>query len=210
VRAELAAVDELPVPEPDPGWEQRAWSRLAPQLDATRENEPRTHARAVSGWLAFLATAAAVVVAFVAGREFPRAPEPAPSAATAPPVGGPDRVLLLAVGDHLERSQLLLVEVMNADTDEGAGLPRERAEELVASSRLVRQAAAGAGEPALADVLDELERVLVEIAHSPADPADGEVAAIHRRIQGRSLLFKVRVLGTQLRKAQPSRAATTS
>ena len=34
-------------------------------------------------------------------------------------------------------------------------------------SRLYRQAAVRAGEPGVASVLDELERVLIEVANSP-------------------------------------------
>jgi hypothetical protein len=54
------------------------------------------------------------------------------------------------------------------------------------------------GDPAVADVLDELERVLIEIAGTgPTAPAtDRDV--VRQRIDTRGLLFKVRVMREQL------------
>ena len=44
---------------------------------------------------------------------------------------------------------------------------RARAEQLVAANRLYRQTAVSTGDTGIADLLDELERLLVDLAASP-------------------------------------------
>jgi anti-sigma factor RsiW len=67
-----------------------------------------------------------------------------------------------AVGDHLERSQMVLVELAHADTSGELDISAERqlADDLVASNRLYRQTAQQMGHANVAGLLDELERVL--------------------------------------------------
>jgi hypothetical protein len=171
----------------------RAWQRLAPRLAVERRRRAWRPARV----LVPLAMAASLIVAFVLGRHS-ATPPPATAAAQ-----GPERVLLVAVGDHLERSERLLVELANAGPDTAAeGTKRQQqAEELVGANRLYRQAAARAGEPGMASVLEELERLLVEVAHQPSlTPTD--VKELKRRIEFLGLLFKVRVLGSDVREKQ--------
>ena len=74
-----------------------------------------------------------------------------------------ERVLLVAVGDHLERSRVLLVEWMN----ESEGAAPRGAEELLRTNRLYRASAERDGDADVADVLLELERALLEIARAP-------------------------------------------
>jgi hypothetical protein len=175
------------IPEFGAAEADRAWQRLAPRLQTRRRP---------SRLLVPLAMAASLIVAFVVGRH----------SATPPPAAagqGPERVLLVAVGDHLDRSERLLVEMSNAAPDAAAddGKRQQQAEELVAANRLYRQAAARAGEPGMADVLEELERLLVEVAHQPSlTPTD--VKELKRRIEFLGLLFKVRVLGSEVREKQ--------
>lgn len=167
-----------------------AWHRLAPRLQAERQ---RARFRRL---MVPLAVAASLVLAFTIGRHWPAAPAVAP--------GGTERVLLVAVGDHLERSEMLLVELVNASPDQPVdiGSEQRQAQELVGASRLYRAAVTRAGEAGLASVLEELERLLVEVAHRPSEIAPDELAALRRRIESRGLLFKVRVLEWQVREKQ--------
>jgi hypothetical protein len=171
----------------------RAWEALAPRLAADRR---RSRLRGV---MAPLAVAAALALAFAVGRRWPAAP---PETA-----GGSERILLVAVGDHLERSEMLLVELVNAPLDRAQIGPEQvQAQELVGASRLYRAAMTRAGEPGLASVLEELERLLVEVAHRPAAISPGELDTLRRRIESRGLLFKVRVLEWQVREKQKEAA----
>ena len=65
------------------------------------------------------AVAAMLVVAFLAGR-FTRPPNP-PARIVAITADGRQRVLLMALGDHLERSEMVLTELANVP-DQSADL----------------------------------------------------------------------------------------
>jgi len=199
----LAAVEADPVPEPAPGFERTLWARLQPDL------EPRR------GWLSsFLwspvrvGLAAAVVVlvvgAFFAGRTWQHPPTPAQTQAAATGADVRERVLLVDLGEHLERSQAMLVELVSSG---GAGpvdisTERARAEQLVESNRMYRQAAEANGDVAVTALLDELERVLIDVAASPAQLSESDMNDVRDRIDTAGLLFKVRVVSSEVRERQ--------
>ena len=210
----LAAVESTPVPEPDEAFEARMWRRLEPVLaDA-----------AGPGWTAIFrpsrlafagAVAALVVAAFLVGRRYPAAPAtpaPAPPAeAAASHEPARDRILLVAVGDHLERSQMALVELVNSQAQDEMDISSEqrRARDLVAANRLYRQAAAREGEAVVASVLDDLERVLLEVAHSPTKLSSTEFDEVRQRIESQGIIFKVRVVESNVRERQRQPAGDT-
>jgi hypothetical protein len=202
LRLTLTAADGLRVPERGERYGAQVWARLAPRLheDDRRARPLRFPAR--RGFLAFLATAAALVAAFEAGRHWPQeAPLPSPRTASAPVR---ERVLLVAVGDHLRRSQMVLVELANAK-DEGplnVSAEQEQARNLVADSRLYRRTASSAGEAGVVSVLDDLERVLVEIANGPSTLSSRELQDLRKRIESKGILFKVKVLGSQVQERE--------
>jgi hypothetical protein len=128
---------------------------------------------------------------------------------------GTQRILLLAVADHLDRSEMMLVELANG-AEEGpqdSARRQRQAEELVGANRLYRRAVARAGESGIASVLEDVERLLVEVAHQPSPATPSEQSELHRRIESRGLLFKVRVLGHEVRQKQkemePARAGVS-
>lgn len=192
IRPEDVAADDLDA--------ARIWTRVERGLPAPR--------RRLAAWTAGLAAAAAIVLAFWLGRTSapPVAPEPARSAEEVR-----ERILLVAVGDHLERAQTVLLEIVNAP--EGAAVDlsasQRSAQDLASASRLYRQAAVRADEPAVASVLDELERVLVEVAHSEEPLPSSSLDHLRRRIESKGLLFRVRVLGSQVREKQKDAARET-
>ena len=202
----LAAVDAAPVPERDAFYGSRVWHRLEPRLDERRGFDWRVWVK-TRRVAALAVTAALLVAAFLAGRFWPRPESPV---AESKPEQVRERILLVAVGDHLDRSQMVLVELANADGTGAArgsvdiSSKRERARELVGDNRLYRQAAARSGDAAMANVLDELERVLLEIAHSPAKASLEQLGDLRRRIEAQGILFKVRVIGSQVREREKS------
>ncbi len=108
-----------------------------------------------------------------------------------------ERVLLVAVGDHLERSQMVLVELVNANPDRKMDISDEQkwAEDLLVANRLYRQTAARTGDENVAVVLEDLERVLVEIAHSPSTLSREELAEIRKRIESQGNLIQGSLAG---------------
>jgi hypothetical protein len=190
LRAELQAV-VLEAPPRGDDYGRLVWERLEPRLAADRAG--RSRGRAIRRAAAILAMAASLVVAFLLGRHMPR-----PQGGSAPAVETRERILLVAVGEHLERSQMLLVELAHADAEAPVDVSG-RAAQLVAANRLYRQSALRAGEAGVADVLDELERFLMEVANAPTPLDAGEVRELNERIEARGLLFKVRIVGSRLR-----------
>jgi hypothetical protein len=203
LRRTLAAVDATDVPPRGEGYEREVWARLEPRLSASRPvgwGDVLTARRlALAGSLAIL-----LVAAFVAGRFWPRAVVESPPPVEAGHQQVRERILLVAVGDHLDRSQMVLVELVNADPKGRVDISDEqrRARALVDDNRLYRQTALTAGDPAVADVLDDLERVLLEIAHSPSTLSSSEFREIRDRIEAQGLVFKIRVLGTRVREGE--------
>jgi hypothetical protein len=183
-------------PEAPEGFEGAVWARLEPALPPLRRGFlTRFATRPMQ--LAWAAGVVLLVVAgFVAGRWFPAA-APAP-AQTASAVR--DRVLRAELGDHLERAQRMLVDLVAADGSGSVDITgeRQRAEQLLAGNRLYRDAAESTGDARLADLLDQLERVLVDVAASPASMPAEDLDAVRRRIESGSLLFKVRVVSSDL------------
>jgi hypothetical protein len=202
LRRVMTLVDSAAPVEAPPGFERTAWARLEPAIDdAAREGR-----RGWFVWVPQLAlgggVAALVLVAFMAGRF--TGGEPAAEPATRSTIAGaaPERVLHAEVGDHLDRTQMMLIELANAGTDHADVLVGEqgRAVDLVAANRLIRQSAEQSGDVVIADVLEDLERVLLEIANSPADASSNELTDLQTRISDEDLLFRVRVIASEMRR----------
>ena len=160
--------------------------------------------------LAAAATLALVATSFFAGRlSTGTAPVVTPARAeldTSDPQLA-RRVLFLSVADHLERSDRVLTDIMNTP-EADLTVEQQWSDDLIAANRLYRQDALDANEASVADVLDELERTLLDVVHRPSEsPAD--LDQIRRRIDSAALLFKVRVLTTELRQRQVTPDAAT-
>jgi hypothetical protein len=160
------------------------------------------------------AIAALLVAAFVAGRSSVQPPaEPAMQQAEDASDAARERVLLAAVGSHLDRSRVVLTEIAHRNGGAAADISAEKAtaSDLVADSRLYRQAAVRNGDSAVAAVLEDLERMLVEIASSPSRASHEDLARWREQIDTKGLLFKVTVMGTRVRERQqdagPARSA---
>jgi len=207
VRAVLAETAALAVPERGEDYGAAVWAALEAKLPAQAGGSGG--GRSTWRWQPWMAVAAAIVLAvgaFLAGRasrvnEVPVDAAPV-SAERLDPGAIRDRVVLAALGEHLDRTERALVELVNTDVDGRVDISAEQAwaRDLLEANRLYRQAAQG--RPALAQVLDDLEPVLIEIANSPSRLTAGEFRSLRDRIEERSLLFKVRVTGAELRERQ--------
>jgi hypothetical protein len=191
IAADLALLDRLPVPERSDAYGAEVWRRLRPSLP--EPDAPRARFIAWRPWALGASLAALLAVAFVAGRFWPERAETEPALASATR----ERILLYAVADHLDRSQVALLEFLHGDPSKPEDADRERrlAEELVSANRLYRQTASNAGERGVAGTLEELERVLLEIAHSSSPEAR---EALKRRSASEGILFKVRIVRSEL------------
>ena len=208
LEAVFAALDALPVPDPGEDYGARVWSQIAPRL-------PERRARWWEGWFGRerlavgLAMAALVILAFYFGRVSKSGPGNVSDAASASKVR--ERVLVVAVGEHLGKSEMVLVELSNAEPAENSkkliniSAEQKRAENLVEENRLYRQTAQESGDNAMASTLDELERVLMDVANGPSEVTPAQFETLQRRIAERGILLKVRVVRQELRSAETGR-----
>jgi hypothetical protein len=213
----LNVVDSLPVPERAADYGRQVWQRIQRRIPAGRGSRWTAWLRPQWRWAAASAAFAALMVtAFVAGRFFPQGGKPAVRLVATdlhPTDLRPNqRVLMVAVGDYLERSQMVLIELANASPkgDLDISAEQERAGDLVSETRLYRQTAAHTGDTAMAGVLDELERVLLDITHSPSELTPEELGKLRSRLEAEGILFKIRVLGSNVRNQEAPAAAPSA
>lgn len=212
-RAELERLEEvfavlnaMPVPDPGEDYGARVWRQIAPRLPERRARwweglfVPRR--LAVVG-----AMAALVIVAFLMGKWSNSGKNGSATVADASPEKVRERVLVVAVGEHLGKSEMVLVELSNAEPPVkgqklvNISVEQKRAENLVEENRLYRQTAIESGDNAMAATLDELERVLMDVANSPAEVTPAQFEAIQKRIAQQGILLKVRVVRQELHSA---------
>ena len=152
------------------------------------------------GWAA--ACILLVAVAFVGGRRWER--KQASSVAVAVDPQARQRVVIVFLGDHLDRSERLLVQLNHADGNDLPALPlRSEARELLASNRLVRQSAMQAGDLNVEASLDRLERLLMELANEPDELTEADLNRLRQEMNTDGLLFDIRVLRSWVRSPGP-------
>lgn len=210
----LAMIAAPEVPERGDQYGLEVWQRIRHKLPEPDAPWWTTLVRADR--LAFAGAAAVLLLAaFVAGRAWQRQATPpaaiqtasdAPAPASTPGMSNDvrQRILLTSVADHLDRSERVLTDIMNAPDRGDISTEQQWAADLIDASRLYRQDAVDAGEESVADVLDDLERSLLEIVHSPSTVRTADLEQIRRRIDAATLLFKVRVMSDELRKREPA------
>lgn len=200
----MRMVDNAEVGEAPEGFERVMWARVQPQL-------PRRAARfawwSPRVWAPIAGLAAVITIAFAGGRLWPGATPPTVPAANTDAADARttrERVLLSALGDHFEQTENLLVEIKNTPDAAKVDLRFEQqtARDLVAAGRLYRETAQRNGDLQLSSVLEDLERVLVDVAGSPEQMNVQDLKSLRARIEDDSLLFKVRALTSAVRERE--------
>jgi hypothetical protein len=209
IAASLALVTDPEVPARGDQYGLEVWQRIRHQLP--EQEAPwwavwtRPHRLALAGAAAML-----LLVAFAAGLSWPRASRPtqatnAPVQVLSDPDAG-ERVRLAAVSDHLEQSERVLLDFVNAygtvDQPADVSWQQQWASDLISANRLYRDASTAAGDDTVAAVLDELERSLLELVHGPATLKPQELDQVRLRLDAAALLFRVRVLSEELRERE--------
>ena len=190
------------VPEPPDGFERVMWARVQQAI----ADSPRP-----SSWMRWtlthvvpagaLAATAIIGVTIVSRPAAPAVDQPGAVVAVSDNGDEPalDRVLYTALDSHFQQTELLLVELRNASDRANLSFERVSADELVSAGRLYRMSAQSAGHNDLAQVLDDLEPVLVEVARSPGRISTEDRKLLRSRIEQNALLFKVRAATNDIR-----------
>ena len=181
-------------------WSEFFWPHFAPKF-----------AYAVAALLLLAGT-------FFAGKYWERMHalhEQAAAPAAAPPQQVKERVVLFVLDGHLDRSERLLVQLSHAGDEAGAteaavDLPlQSEARQLLADNRLYRESMAQNKDPLLANALDHLERVLLEVSNSPDKLDSEEIARIEKELNTDGLLFQIRVLRARVSGRETDKESVT-
>lgn len=190
----LDALGPVTVPRRGAEYGDRVWEKLRPQLVPYGKESP--HWLGWTNWraAALLASCAILLTGvFLGGRYWERVTTKKTNFAATPQAT--QRVILVVLTDHLDRTERLLVQLEHAgpkDRTDNAQLQSE-AQELLASNRLYRVSASNAGDRELAGALDRLEGVLAEIANDPKLSA-ADIKRVRKDMNTRGILFEIRVL----------------
>lgn len=204
---DLSGVKVLVPPARGEGYGEEVWRSIRGSLPVYEARKWRWPSLGFRKPLA-LATAFALlmVAAFIAGRVWQRK-QTAQTAAVASDPQARQRVVVWVLGDHLDRSERLLVELNHADGKDDVLPIQSDARELLASNRLLRQSAKQGGDPAVDAALDRLERLLVEISNEPNGLTDADLNRLRQEMNTDGLLFDVRVLRSRVNEQQPNAAS---
>ncbi|HET9480162.1 MAG TPA: hypothetical protein VFP98_00260 [Candidatus Polarisedimenticolia bacterium] len=211
----LSIVSDAEIPDRSGDYGAQVWMRLEPKLagdaDATAQGPALDRSSFFRpGRLAVAASLMVMLLAgFLAGRFWPR---PGPEVLAVGPISAEarERILMVAIGDHLERSQRMLVGFANSGPgDQAIAARRQEADALIEAGRIYRQSVSGI-DPALAGVLEELERVLLDVAHAPDEAGAAEWTSLQERVRSGGILFKVRVLGSHIRERSQAPGAASA
>jgi hypothetical protein len=196
MRRVLQLVKDAPVPERGEEYGTEVWNRLRWKLGSDRRR---------NRWMSVAAAAAMFAFAFYAGflwrggRTSVIAPAGTQAAhlQAGASTEATDRLVLVVVGDHLDASERVLLEVANADPSRETTIDGDRTSDLVAANRIYRQTAAQRGDERVATLLADLEPILIELSNAGTKLEGKRLAEIQKRIESKGLLFKVRVMGAQ-------------
>lgn len=205
VKSDLDEMEFAAVPVRDAQHGKRVWESIADRLP--QYESPRRHWLAGGLWrgLAVSACAGLLVFGFVAGRiwEHKRG-QPAQTivASSAQPDKHPDaghpqeRVVVVVLSDHLDRTERLLMELKHADADNAETVSplRDEARILLAANRICRKNTKQNDDPNLAAALDRLDHLLAALAKQPDGLDSAGIAKLQKELNSGGLLFEVRVL----------------
>jgi hypothetical protein len=190
----LRSFRDYSVPEPEPGFEERTWKKLSNRLP----KDGRWRPLFFRPFVFVPALVGVLALALAIGLMIERGHRPVGISTEAQ-----SRVLFNTLGEHLDRSQILLAEVANAQPGPDAlksaqGIARD----LVDENRLLRLASTRSGDVRRGALLEDLERILLSIANAPSNFSPDDLSSLQRRIDDEGLRFKVRITDDDLRREE--------
>ncbi len=209
----------------DTQYGESVWRRLRPSLIPHQERQRFWRQPNLPMGLRLAAASAALLLAaFFAGRvwESRHAAHPVAanhSSAVDPQSGeqSRERIIVLVLGDHLDRSERLLVELNHPTQAAGDPALQATARELLTENRLYRQSVHRAAESSttssavsqsLDGTLEDLEPLLAEVANTPNDLSLEEIKQLQKEMNTGALLFEVQVLHARIQ--QQARGSVAS
>jgi hypothetical protein len=201
LRSDLAELKFAEVSLRDAFYGNQVWESISGLLPAYRERKPLWLRGGLWRGLSYAAAGAVLVTcAFIGGRVWEHRQtqtvaenHPQHQQRIANP---PQRVVVVVLSDHLDRSERLLVELKHADADNAKMMAplHDEAQSLLAANRICRKNVKHDDDPDLAMALDRLDHLLVKLANQPEGLNSATVTRLQEEMNADSLLFEVRVL----------------
>jgi hypothetical protein len=195
--SDLADMKFAEAPARDAAYGHRVWESIAGSLPAYESRRSWFRGGLWPGLSYAAAGIALVVCAFLGGRLWEHrhaqtvaknhAQQHEPTA-----VALVQRVDVVVLSDHLDRSERLLVELKHADGGNAASPLGDEARRLLPANRICRQNAKQDDE--LSTALDRLDHLLVELANQPEGLNSQAISRLQNEMNADGLLFEVRVL----------------
>jgi hypothetical protein len=201
IMRDLAEITAPATPMRGEDYGQQVWDSIRGSLRAYPVPEKKRWFSFAPGhqWKGFAAVAACLLViaaTFFAGRQWEHHNPQQLVANNASGDQGKQRVVLVVMDDHLDRSERLLVELKHAEPSTEGPIQTE-ARDLLAANRLYRESVKSS-DPTLANALDHLERVLIEVSNEPAGLSQARLDELQKEMNTDGLLFEVRVLRSRV------------
>jgi hypothetical protein len=208
LRSDLDAIEPITAPARAGNHGEQVWQSIRNFVPTYKQKHRGLSQR--FGYMKGLSLATActllVALAFFAGGQWEHHRRPLQTQASAV-----DRtrqpIVLVFLGEHLGRSERLLVALRHGDFADSTAFAKAEAQDLLSANRLYRENARDSGDPAFAAALDRLERVLAEIANEPDTASPARLAELQKELNTDGLLFEVRVLRSRVRDEQKDQPA---
>lgn len=204
VSSDLGEMEFTPVPMRDEQHGKQVWESIVDRLPEYEMPKRRWFAGRLWGGLAVGACAGLLVFGFVAGRIWERKQvQPAQTLVSNPAqekessaAHAQERVVVVVLSDHLDRTERLLMELKHADVGNAETVSplRDEARTLLAANRICRKNAKQNDDPDLAPALDRLDHLLAALADQPEGLNSVGIIKLQEEMNSDGLLFEVRVL----------------
>lgn len=210
LQLDLAEMKFAAPPARDAGYGDRVWESISRRLPAYPARKRIWLSGGLGGglWrgLSYAAACAALVAcAFVGGRLWERreariAAGTHPAAAQPGVAHAPQRVVVVVLSDHLDRSERLLVQLKHVDADSAEMVSplRDEARSLLAANRICQKNAKQDDDPALRTALKHLDGLLGTLANEPGGLNSATITRLQDEMNQDGLLFEVRVLRSRI------------
>jgi hypothetical protein len=205
LKSDMAEMSFPEPPERDASYGARKWASLAPLLVSYQAPRKTWLGGGLRRGFSFaLACALLIACAFLGGRFWERKQthpiasnqKPLPLSESAPT----ERIVVVVLSDHLDRSERLLMELKHANVDSTAlASPlRDEARTLLVANRICWQKAGSGDDPRLAAALERLNHLLEELANQSESSNPATLTRLQHDANVDGLLFEVRVLRSGL------------
>ena len=200
--AMLAAVPE-PQATRDDFYGRRVWQGVESRLEQESDNMPGTPWWRITGLAAGIGIVA--IAAYQAGQVTSTMPTPTQAVVDSPDRdSGRARFVQASLRNHMNSASRLFLEIENAESYGVVDIEAERnwAMTLLVANRLYRYAAEQAGQKRVAQVLADMEPVLIELTNSDRVVTNAEFNALRQRLDNSNITFKAGATSRSLNEQQ--------